>query len=85
MVEASIASLKVTDITLLRETLVALAAGLFAVTEGVVGDAAGVGESSFFLQPAINNTAAVANTEIIFVNFIILVFCQFPLLADSCE
>ena len=37
IVEASIASLKVTEITLLSETLLVLAAGLFAVTTGVAG------------------------------------------------
>jgi hypothetical protein len=71
-------SLKVMDITLLRETLLASAVGLFAVTEGVdgagvVGAGSGLGSSSF-LQLAVNSTPAAASTDNIFFNFIIFVF-----------
>jgi hypothetical protein len=77
IVEASIASLKVTDITLLRETLLAFAAGLLAVIEGVVGAVDGPFDSSF-LHAAVNNTAAVANTEISFLYFIIFLLLLIP-------
>jgi hypothetical protein len=75
IVEASIATLNVTDTTLLRATLLALAEGLFAVITGVAGEEGFVGvDASSFLQPAVNNTAAAANTETIFFNLIIFVF-----------